>query len=65
MNLKDWRESLNWSQGQAANELGITRSTYQRLERGIDWKTGKPVIIDRRTELACQMITLNQKRRKI
>lgn len=52
-----WREGMGWTQDSAAEALGVTRATYQRMERGEDWKTGKAVVIDRRTELACAAIS--------
>lgn len=48
-----WRAAMGWTQAAAATNLGITRVTYQKLERGVDWKTGAPALIDRRTALAC------------
>jgi len=34
----------------------MTLPTYQRFERGADWKTGKAITIDKRTALACAAI---------
>lgn len=44
---------MKWSHREAADALGVTLATYQRLERGSDWTTGRPVKVDRRTALAC------------
>lgn len=51
--LKAWRETMAYSQRAAAAALGITLATYQAMERGSNFATGKPVEIDRRTALAC------------
>ena len=52
--LKHWRvEVMEWTQQQAADALGVRLNTYQSWERGQSWTTGKPIEIDRRTELAC------------
>lgn len=32
--LLDWRKSHNWTQRQAAEQLGLNTRTYQRIERG-------------------------------
>lgn len=54
--LATWRASLHMSQRAAAAALGVSLATYQAMERGRAWATGKPVTINRRTELACQAI---------
>ncbi|MCL2326788.1 MAG: helix-turn-helix domain-containing protein [Proteobacteria bacterium] len=54
--LKRWREDMGFPQRAAAEALGITLATYQRLERGQEWDGSKPVFIDRRTALACAAI---------
>ncbi len=51
--LATWRTQMDMTQRQAAEALGVTLPTYQRLERGAAFDTGKPVEIDRRTALAC------------
>lgn len=51
--LATWRTQMDMTQRQAAEALGVTPTTYQRMERGADFTTGKPVEIDRRTALAC------------
>jgi len=48
--LKDWRKRLGLTQAAAAEALGVTRVTFQRLE--------KMETLDRRTELACAQIEL-------
>lgn len=54
--LARWRSDLGLTQRAAAAELGISLPTYQAMEHGIAWKTGKPVEIDRRTALACAAV---------
>lgn len=54
--LKKWRSDMGLTQRAAAESLGITLATYQRLERGQEWDGSKPVFIDRRTALACAAI---------
>lgn len=54
--LATWRTDMQLTQRAAADALGITLATYQRMERGQEWANGKPVIIDRRTSLACAAI---------
>ena len=52
--LKHWRvETMRLTQQQAADALGVRLNTYQALERGQSWTTGKPITIDQRTALAC------------
>jgi len=54
--LKAWRTALGLSQRAAAEGLGVSLPTYQAMERGSSFATGKPVVIDRRTALACAAI---------
>ena len=54
--LHAWREALGLTQRAAAAQLGMTLPTYQRLERGSDWQTDKPVRITRAVALACAAI---------
>lgn len=54
--LATWRTDMQLTQRGAAEALGITLATYQRLERGQEWGGSKPVAIDRRTALACAAI---------
>lgn len=58
-NLRAWRRVVNLSQRAAAEALGVTLATLQRMERGKDWGTDKPVEIDLRTRLACAAIRHN------
>lgn len=51
--LAAWRASMTLTQRAAAEALGITLATYQRMERGREWGKPDPVTIDRRTALAC------------
>jgi len=50
MDLKEWRKRLGLTQAAAAEALGVTRVTLQRLE--------KMAQLDRRTKLACAQIEL-------
>lgn len=54
--IATWRADLGMTQRAAAEALGITLATYQRLERGQEWDGSKTVSIDRRTALACAAI---------
>ena len=54
--LAQWRADLHLTQRAAAEALGVTLATYQRLERGQEWDGSKPVVIDRRTALACAAV---------
>lgn len=51
--LAAWRAHMGWTQRQAAEALGISLVSYQRLERGADFDTGRPRSVDHRTALAC------------
>lgn len=54
--LFTWRADLGLTQQAAASALGVTLTTYQQMERGASYATGKPMAIDRRTALACASI---------
>lgn len=54
--LSAWRSTLHLTQRRAAEALGITLATYQRLERGQAWADKADITIDRRTALACAAI---------
>lgn len=54
--IAHWRADLGLSQRAAAVALGVTLATYQKMERGAAWDSGKPIAIDRRTALACAAI---------
>lgn len=54
--LAAWRAEMGFSQAAAARALGVTLATYQSLERGATWATGRAKSIDRRTALACAAI---------
>lgn len=72
--LQAWQEAMNYTQQQAANALGITRSTYRDFLNGHSRTTKKAIVIDRRTALACtalfrmlpefsaELVALRQKR---
>lgn len=51
--LAAWRSDLGLSQRAAAEALGVTLPTYQQMERGAYFHGGRPMVIDRRTALAC------------
>ncbi|UXY13857.1 helix-turn-helix domain-containing protein [Chitiniphilus purpureus] len=51
--LADWRQRMGWTQQQAADALGVGRNTYISMESGRSYNTGRPLVIDRRTALAC------------
>ena len=51
-----WRKGVGLTQRAAAEQLCMTLPTYQRLERGTDWQTDKPVRITRAVALACAAI---------
>jgi transcriptional regulator with XRE-family HTH domain len=54
--LRAWQKAMGYTYDTAAVALGINRSTYADLLRGVSRTTGKPKEIDRRTELACAAI---------
>jgi transcriptional regulator with XRE-family HTH domain len=54
--LAAWRAKMGYTQRAAAAALGVSLPTYQRMERGADFATGKAQVIDRRTALACAAI---------
>lgn len=54
--LAAWRAQMGYSQRAAAEALGVRLNTYQQWERGSRFHDGAPVVIDRRTALACAAI---------
>lgn len=54
--LLAWRKHMRFAQRAAAEALGVALPTYQAMERGTAFATGKPVAIDRRTALACEAL---------
>jgi len=56
MSIKEWRKRLKLTQAAAAKALGVTRVTFQRLE--------KMETLDLRTELACAQIELKTGEKK-
>ena len=56
-NLKAWRECMGYTQRRAAEALGVSLVTYQRMERGANFDTGRAMPIDRRTALACAALS--------
>jgi transcriptional regulator with XRE-family HTH domain len=57
--LKNWQLAMGYTQQQAAAALGVSRATYRDKLNGKSRNTGKPVLIDRVTELACAYLLLN------
>lgn len=55
--LRDWRARLHLTQGEAAQRIGIGRTTYVNYERGTR-ADGYPVAIPRPVALACAAIAL-------
>lgn len=51
--LSTWRADMGLSQRAAAQALGVALPTYQAMERGAAWATGRAIEIDQRTALAC------------
>ncbi|QTD44310.1 hypothetical protein [Ottowia testudinis] len=48
-----WLAHMGLSERAAAEALGCSPSAVGHMRRGINYATGKPVKIDRRTALAC------------
>jgi transcriptional regulator with XRE-family HTH domain len=57
--FKRWRKSLEMSQKEAADALGLKRRVVQYYEKGE--RDGDPVKIPRTVRLACYAITVGQK----
>lgn len=52
--LRAWQAHMGYSQPQAADALGMSRSGYCDLVAGLRRASGRPIEqIDRRTALAC------------
>lgn len=51
--LSAWRAKMGYTQRDAAAALGVQLTAYQQWERGARFRDARPVVIDRRTELAC------------
>ena len=54
--IKRWRQKLGWTQGQAADHLGISRGTLLDYERGVRRSDGRPAPIPKAIELACHTL---------
>lgn len=54
--LARWQARMGLTQQQAADALGVSRSTYMEWLRGTSRTRGNPVTIDRRTALACKAL---------
>ena len=57
--LMDWRARKGLSQRGAAQALGVALTTYQEMERGRRFGSGKPVVISLMVELACRALENN------
>jgi hypothetical protein len=62
--FKAWRSASGLSLREAAQELGINALTVQHYERGFRHDDGRPVIIPKAIELACETVTRNLIKRK-
>lgn len=50
--IKQWRKRCGFTQKVAASKLGITDACYRQMEAGKSYRTGKPVVVAKRTALA-------------
>lgn len=48
-----WQAQMGFTQAQAAQALGVSLAAYKDWVRGVSRNSGRPVLIDRRTGLAC------------
>ena len=60
--LKEWRKRAGLSQRNVAEMLEIALPTWQRYERGFDWKTSAPVEVPRWLSLACAAMSAENAR---
>ncbi len=60
--LKAWRQSLGYTQPQAAQQLGISESWYKQLEGGHRRDDSRPVIISRTVAKACAGLLAERRR---
>jgi transcriptional regulator with XRE-family HTH domain len=51
--FRDWRIAMGFTQQEAADELGISKSTIELYESGRRRDTKEPVVIPKMVELAC------------
>lgn len=56
IDLLELRRRLGLSQTGMAAALGMSLKGYQELERGTRFDTGAPVVLDKRTALACSAL---------
>lgn len=56
-----WQETMEYTQEQAAEALGIGLSAYKDWRNGKSRTTGKPVKIELRTALACAALAAGLK----
>lgn len=54
--LRAWQSTMGYTQAAAAQALGVALGTYRDWITGQSRTTGKPITIDKRTELACAAI---------
>jgi len=55
--MKEWRETMEWSQAEAARRLGLHYKTLRNYERGRR-DDGRPSPIPRPVALACGALAL-------
>jgi transcriptional regulator with XRE-family HTH domain len=55
--FKSWRESLGLSQQAAADALGLSKGSIELYERGSRRDDGRPVVIPKTVQLACERAT--------
>lgn len=51
--FRDWRVAMGFTQQEAADELGVSKSTVELYESGRRRDTKEPVVIPKMVELAC------------
>lgn len=55
--LHAWQLQMGFTQKQAAEALGVSLATFKDWLNGTSRNSGNPVLIDKRTGLACAAIT--------
>lgn len=56
--FKRWRHAMTWSQQEAADALDMSRASVANYEAGKRSEDGRPVLIPKVVELACNYILL-------
>ncbi len=57
--FKHWRKGMNFTQKQAADELGLSKATVENYDKGSRREDGRQVIIPRTVALACAALKHN------